>query len=185
MEGSSVPLPFLELHSFADACSFSTFEMIIFSLPPLFVIPVLSTFTMRLSAVKRDLDASYTTDPSQYYRLAFHSSECTLPLSNGMLTTPGVLLGKTLYRDGGDFSSPDNYLSDSNKQASPLNSTYSLDLSTSWSPSEAVWNVIDKGNCPILNRPKSVANCRWQRLLLLQWRCQPGRLLLSRSALYP
>ena len=35
----------------------------------------------------------------------------------------------------------------------PYNSTYSLDLSTSWSPSDAHFNVIDKGSCPVLNRP--------------------------------
>ena len=66
-----------------------------------------------------------------------------------MLILPGVLLGETLYRDGGDF----NYLNDSIMLGYPLNSTYSLDLSKSWSPNDAVWNAIDKGSCPILNRP--------------------------------
>ena len=65
----------------------------------------------------------------------------------------GVLLGETLYRDGGDFTSTSDVLDDGTILSYPLNSTYSLDLSTSWSPSEAVWNVIDKGDCPILNRP--------------------------------
>lgn len=68
------------------------------------------------------------------------------------------MLGETLYRDGGDFTTPTDFETQGQKSldrkpASPLNSTYSLDLSTSWSPGDAVWNAIDKGSCPILNRP--------------------------------
>lgn len=33
------------------------------------------------------------------------------------------------------------------------NSTYSLDLSTSWSPKDVRFNMIDKGRSPVLNRP--------------------------------
>ncbi len=35
----------------------------------------------------------------------------------------------------------------------PLNSTRSLDVSTSWLRSEVRLNIIDKGDCPIFNRP--------------------------------
>ncbi|KAF7512875.1 hypothetical protein GJ744_011978 [Endocarpon pusillum] len=83
----------------------------------------------------RELGSSSTTDPLQYYRKSWHSS---------------VLLLETLYIDGGDFW----YVSeDGSAVAYPYNSTYSLDLSTSWSPKDVPLNKIDKGNSPVLNRP--------------------------------
>jgi hypothetical protein len=55
-----------------------------------------------------------------------------------------------LYIHGGDFS----YIGEDGKTSSyRYNSTYSLDLSTSWSPNDARFTVIDKGDCPLLNRP--------------------------------
>ncbi len=63
------------------------------------------------------------------------------------------MLGDTLYLDGGDFWSLHDLDSDDPALAYPLNSTYSLDLSTSWRTSVATLNPIEKGDSPILNRP--------------------------------
>jgi Kelch motif len=62
----------------------------------------------------------------------------------------GVLLGDTLYIDGGDFWYPNE---DGKPIAHAYNSTYSLDLSVSWSPEDVRFSVIDKGQSPLLNRP--------------------------------
>lgn len=62
----------------------------------------------------------------------------------------GVLLVETLYIDGGEFW----YASeDGSPMQYPYNSTHSLDLSTSWSPNDVPFNMIDKGESPVLNRP--------------------------------
>lgn len=66
-----------------------------------------------------------------------------------MLTFAGVLLGDTLYIDGGEFT----YGFSGNVSQYPYNSTYALDLSTSWSPETATFHKIDKGSSPILNTP--------------------------------
>jgi hypothetical protein len=92
-----------------------------------------------------------------------------------MLTTLGVLLGETLYLDGGDISVLD---STGVCQAIPLNSTYSIDVSTSWTPREAVLNTIDKGDSPILNRPNLWPAPDAKGFLLLQRRSEPGRPIL-------
>lgn len=46
-----------------------------------------------------------------------------------------------------------HHTSDGTNVALPSNSTYSLDLSQSWSPANVQFNAIDKGDCPVLNRP--------------------------------
>ena len=101
---------------------------------------------------KRTLDEAWTTEPSQFYRRAYHSSEHKRyhKLTHFSFCI-GVLLGETLYIDGGDvFHMPNT---SSIIQVNPYNSTYSLDLSASWSPLDALFNVIDKGSSPVLNRP--------------------------------
>ena len=123
------------------------------SMPLLLVVSVLSSVAVAFSAQRRDIDLSYTIESSRFYTVAFHSSTHCILHADIMLTILGVLLGETLYQDGGDFTSTLSIDSDGNTHAFPLNSTYSLDLSSSWSPGEAVWNAIDKGECPILNRP--------------------------------
>ena len=63
----------------------------------------------------------------------------------------GVLLGETLYIDGGDgFHLNSN---SSGFWVDTFNSTYALDLSTSWSPKDVRFHVIEKGSSPVLNRP--------------------------------
>ena len=62
----------------------------------------------------------------------------------------GVLLVETLYIDGGDFYGTGE---DGLAETYPCNSTYSLDLSTSWSPKDVRFNMIDKGDSPVFNRP--------------------------------
>lgn len=62
----------------------------------------------------------------------------------------GVLLGETLYIDGGDILYPPT---SGLSVAYAYNSTYSLDLSASWSPKDVRFNMIDKGDSPVLNRP--------------------------------
>jgi len=61
----------------------------------------------------------------------------------------GVLLGETLYIDGGEFT----YSSADGPVPYPYNSTYSLDLSSSWSPENVQFNKIDKGDSPVFNTP--------------------------------
>ena len=62
----------------------------------------------------------------------------------------GVILGDVLYIDGGDLT---HLNSDATFVYLPSNSTYSVDLSESWEPKSVQFNAIDKGDCPVLNRP--------------------------------
>ncbi|ERF72729.1 hypothetical protein EPUS_04782 [Endocarpon pusillum Z07020] len=61
-----------------------------------------------------------------------------------------VLLAETLYIVGGEFF----YIREDGLAVGyPYNSTYSLDLSTSWSPKDVRFNMIDNGDSPVFNRP--------------------------------
>ena len=60
-----------------------------------------------------------------------------------------MLLGETVYIDGGECT----YSTSAGPVNYPYNSTYSLDLSSSWSPDSARFNKIDKGDSPVYNTP--------------------------------
>lgn len=61
---------------------------------------------------------------------------------------PAVVAGNHLYIDGGEVFYVNN---GSTPKALPINSTYSIDLSTSWTNDSVVLNQIEKTSAPSLN----------------------------------
>jgi hypothetical protein len=74
-------------------------------------------------------------------------SSLFIQLADGS-TFAGIVVGDYLYIDGGEIWHLDN---NNNLRNVPLNSTYSIDVTSSWTSTSVSLNQIAKGSAPVLN----------------------------------
>lgn len=101
------------------------------------------------SLAKRKVDPEWAYSAKDFYRRAWHTSMVHHTLTRAkLISITGIVVGNHLYIDGGEIY----YLNNASSPKSlPLNSTYSIDLSVSWTNDSVVLNPIEKTSAPSLN----------------------------------